>query len=108
MEHEHYLDAATKEGRLKKPVKRPDQNPPHPNPIRAFREELRLEREEFGELMNVPVQTLRVWERTENAYVPRYGPLTRLIELARKNEYPLYWKDIMSYAESTRVETCQG
>jgi len=74
-------------------VVRPDSNPPHQNPIRAFREELRLTREEFSKLLGVTVMTVRTWE-TPNLSRPKGSKAIELVDLARRNAYPLTLDDI--------------
>ncbi len=102
MQLEHYADALTSKGRLRKPIQRRDSAPLHPNPIRRFREELRLTRQELAGLMAVPKETVRAWEHEVECFAPGHSRLMRLIELARRNEYPLYVRDIMAYAEKSR------
>jgi len=75
------------------PTDRPDSKPPHQNVIRRFREELRLDRHEFADLLEVNVDTLRVWE-TEGKSRPRAPAALRIIEVASRNEYPLDINDI--------------
>ncbi len=98
----HHADAETAAAQFKKLLVRRDAAPRAANPIRRFREELRLTREEFARLNGVPVTTERSWERDINAFVPSGGRLTRLIELARRNEYPLYISEIWDYVELSR------
>lgn len=75
------------------PNERPDAIPPHQNVIRRFREELRMDRIKFAELLEVNVDTLRVWE-TEGKSKPRAQAALRIIEVAQRNDYPLDIKDI--------------
>lgn len=75
------------------PTKRPDSKTPHPNPIRRFREELRLDRHEFAELISANIDTLRVWE-TEGKSKPRAQAAMRIIEIASRNDYPLTLQDL--------------
>jgi len=75
------------------PTSRPDSRQPHENVIRRFREELRLDRGSFAELLGVNVDTLRVWE-TEGKSRPRGEAALRIVEVASRNEYPLSVEDI--------------
>lgn len=75
------------------PNVRPDANPPHHNVIRRFREELRMGRNEFADLLGVNVDTLRVWE-TDGKSKPRAPAAMKIIEVAKRNEYPLDISDI--------------
>lgn len=75
------------------PNVRTDSVPPHPNVIRRFREELRMGRKEFADLLDVNVDTLRVWE-TEGKSRPRGPAALRIVEVAKRNDYPLDITDI--------------
>lgn len=75
------------------PTVRPDSKRPHPNVIRRFREELRLDRVEFSKLLDVNVDTLRVWEGGKGAK-PRAESAIIIIACAEKNDYPLTIIDI--------------
>ena len=75
------------------PNERPDAVPPHVNVIRRFREELRMDRLEFSELLDVNVDTLRVWE-TNGRSRPRAASAMIIIEFAERNDYPLGMIDI--------------
>lgn len=75
------------------PTQRADSKPPHPNPIRRFREELRMDRREFADLLDVKVDTLRVWE-TAGKSRPRGQSALRIVEVAQRNDYPLEIADI--------------
>lgn len=75
------------------PNERPDSNPPNPNVIRRFREELRLSRHEFADLLEANVDTLRVWE-TDGRSKPRGPAAAKIIEVAQRNQYPLTMADI--------------
>lgn len=75
------------------PNVRPDSVPPHQNVIRRFREELRMDRREFADLLEVNVDTLRVWE-TEGKSKPRGPAALRIVEVAKRNDYPLDITDI--------------
>lgn len=75
------------------PSLRPDSAPIHPNKIRAFREELRLSREQFSELIDANVDTERGWET--GVSIPRGEAALKIIELAKKNWYPLTLEDIL-------------
>jgi DNA-binding transcriptional regulator YiaG len=75
------------------PSTRTDSKQPHPNVIRRFREELRLDRKEFSELIDVNIDTLRVWESSRGTR-PRGEAALVLISFANKNDYPLTIEDI--------------
>ena len=75
------------------PNERPDAAPLHPNVIRRFREELRLSRREFADLLRENVDTLRVWEGMTGAK-PRGEKAIKIVNLAQKNDYPLDMADI--------------
>ena len=79
------------------PDNMPDQRPPHPNPVRRFREALRLTREQFAELLDVSHETLRVWEKREPS-IPRPSAMQRLIACAERNNYPLTADEVRRYA----------
>ena len=75
------------------PTARPDAAMPHQNPIRRFREELRLTRQEFADLIGENIESLRVWE-TPGASKPRPDRARKIIEVAERNHYPLTLTDI--------------
>ena len=75
------------------PSVRPDSKQPHDNVIRRFREELRLDRHEFAELLEVNVDTLRVWE-TAGKSRPRGPAALKIVEYAKRNEYPMSIEEI--------------
>lgn len=75
----------------------PDQLPPHPNPVRRFRETLRMTREQFAELLEVSHETLRVWEKREPS-IPRASAMARLLAVAERNGYPLTADEIRLFA----------
>lgn len=77
--------------------KMPDQSPAHPNPIRRFRQVLRLTREEFAELLDVSHETLRVWEKLSPS-VPRPDMMKRLLDVAERNSYQLTADEIRQFA----------
>lgn len=77
----------------------PDQKPPHPNPVRRFRECLRMTREEFAELLGVSHETLRVWEKRVPS-IPRPPAMDKLIAVAERNSYPLTAQEIKRFARS--------
>ena len=104
MSLEYHQDAKTKAGHLKQLLSRPDAAPRDPNPVRRFREELRLTREVFAELMGIPVETLRAWERHEHVVIPNGPRMERLVELARRNYYPLYIGDVVRFAEKATAQ----
>ena len=62
------------------------------NAIRRFREELRLGRSEFAELLDVNEYTLRVWE--EGKSKPRTPATMKILEIAHRNSYPMEVFDI--------------
>jgi DNA-binding XRE family transcriptional regulator len=84
--------------KLHRPNERPDAAPPHPNLIRRFREELRLTRNQFADLLQEKVDTLRVWEGDTGAK-PRGEKAIKISDLAKKNAYPLSVKDIFNGAK---------
>lgn len=69
------------------PAQRPDAAPLHDNVIRRFREELRLDRKEFAELLDVNIDTLRVWESGSSK--PRGPAALKITTVAENNHYPL-------------------
>lgn len=75
------------------PSQRPDSAPIHPNRIRAFREELRLDREQFCTLIGAAVDTERGWE--SGASIPKGAAALKIFNLAQKNFYPLTMEDIL-------------
>lgn len=77
------------------PNRRPDANPPHPNVIRRFREELRMDRPEFADLLDVKVDTLRVWE-TNGKSRPRGEAALKIITVAGRNDYPMTIEEIFA------------
>jgi DNA-binding transcriptional regulator YiaG len=80
------------------PVKRPSGAKPDENPIRRFRNELGLTVPEFAELIGVPFETARSWERaSKKGFVPIHRTMMRMINIARKNKYPLLIADIYAY-----------
>lgn len=80
------------------PVLRPDSAPVNINPVRRFREELRLDRERFVQLLGgIPVATLRGWEEPFDSvhyHEPRKEFIQKLVALAQRNRYPLFEEDI--------------
>jgi len=85
-----------------RPILRTNSAPLHPNAVRRFREELRLNRTEFSELVGVCPATLRVWE-TANRSRPGGRTLMRLLQLAEENNYPLDPIDL--YSDVQQVKT---
>ncbi len=83
--------------KTKKPLVRPDSKAPHPNPVRAFREELRLNRDEFATLVGIKLETERAWEQERRPVMPTGPRLTKLLACARRNFYPLGLKEIEDY-----------
>jgi len=75
------------------PTTRPDSVPPHPNIIRRFREELRMDRPTFANLLDVNVDTLRVWE-TEGKSRPRGPAALKIVGVAGYNDYPMTIEEI--------------
>jgi len=75
------------------PSVRVDSNPPHVNVIRRFREELRMDRREFAELLEVNVDTLRVWE-TQGKSKPRGQAALKIMDVAKRNDYPMSIEEI--------------
>jgi len=70
------------------PSLRPDSNPLHENAIRRFREELRMDRPEFADLLECNVDTLRVWE-TAGKSRPRGEAALKIVSVATHNDYPM-------------------
>jgi len=75
------------------PTARPDSLPPHGNVIRRFREELRMDRPTFADLLEVNVDTLRVWE-TAGKSKPRGPAALKIITFANRNDYPMTIEEI--------------
>lgn len=75
------------------PNVRTDSNLPHQNVIRRFREELRMDRREFAELLEVNVDTLRVWE-TKGKSKPRGQAALKIMAVAKRNNYPMSIEEI--------------
>lgn len=98
----HFLDAATLKRTMRKPIYRPDAAPPSPNPILRFRKEMGHTRDDFAEMLGVPMETLRSWERVGRPIVPTRPKLDELVDLARRNYYPLMVTEIIEYAEQFR------
>lgn len=76
------------------PNERPDAKPLADNAIRRFREELRMDRPEFAELLDITTHSLRVWEKGTSK--PRAESVMKIIEVAERNHYPLTMADIFS------------
>lgn len=96
---------AAKKPAVTGPTERPDARPPHPNPIRRFREELRLTRQQFVRLIHTSTDNLRMWEgsgRTK-ATRPKGEAAIAIVELAQRNFYPLTIQDIYHYTEQQAV-----
>jgi len=74
------------------PNERPDATPLHNNAIRRFREELRMDRQQFASLVEANIDTLRVWEGGKS--LPRARAALKIIEIASRNDYPLDITDI--------------
>ena len=77
--------------------------PLHENPVRRFREELRLTRKEFSELGGWDVTSQRLYEY-DNRFVgiPGAKRMMKLIQLAKDNRYPLSILEIVAYATEKR------
>jgi len=75
------------------PTIRPDSLPPHDNVIRRFREELRMDRPTFADLLEVNVDTLRVWE-TAGKSCPRGPAALKIVSFADRNDYPMTIEEI--------------
>jgi DNA-binding XRE family transcriptional regulator len=84
------------------PTSRPDAAPLHPNVIRRFREELRLNRQQFAQLLDEKIDTLRVWEGGTGAK-PRGEKAVKIVELANRNNYPLTITDIFPPASEKKA-----
>lgn len=69
------------------PSERADSAPLHSNVVRRFREELRLDRKQFAELLETNIDTLRVWE--SGASKPRGPAAMKIVEIAKRNKYPM-------------------
>lgn len=74
------------------PTERPDSAPLHENVIRRFREELRLDRGQFSELLDVNIDTLRVWESGSSK--PRGPAALKIVQVAKRNQYPMTIEEI--------------
>lgn len=83
------------------PNARPDALPPHNNPIRRFREELRMDRPDFSILLDVNIDTLRVWEAGKSK--PRGESALKIISIATRNDYPLSITDIFPNAKKKKT-----
>lgn len=79
-------------------VRRKHAKPLAKNPIRRFREELRMNRTEFSKLTGWPVETLRQYEREGPTVCQPGGKrMSELIQLARESRYPLSVVEIIAY-----------
>lgn len=74
------------------PTTRKDSVPLHPNVIRRFREELRMNRPVFADLLEINVDTLRVWEADKSK--PRGEAALKIVSFAKRNDYPMSITDI--------------
>ena len=74
------------------PNNRTDSAPMHQNAIRRFREELRMNRPAFAQMLSVNVDTLRVWEDGKSK--PRGEAALKIVAAADRNHYPLVITDI--------------
>lgn len=79
------------------PNQRPDAAPVHSNIIRAFREELRLSRDEFCSLIDANPATERGWEA--GLVSPNSKAAIQIADLARKNYYPLTLEAILTVTQ---------
>lgn len=104
MEFIHHLDAETKKLKIKKLTERDDAAPRSANPIRRFREELRLTRRAFADLVQAPIETLRNWEALTDCVQPEDSTMRQLIAIARRNEYPLYYTEVIEFVENAKIE----
>lgn len=75
------------------PTHRADSKELNSNVIRRFREELRLDRKEFSELLEVNIDTLRVWE-TNGKSRPRGRAALKIVVIAERNDYPMTIEEI--------------
>lgn len=82
------------------PTLRPDSAPPHINIIRQFREELRLGRHEFAELLEINIDTLRVWESGSSK--PRGPAALKLVAAAKRNGFPMTIEEIFAIEKPIR------
>jgi DNA-binding transcriptional regulator YiaG len=80
---------------------RPDKRPLSPNPIRRFRDELHLTREEFAALIGTKVQTIKTWEFDVEPCAPRGEMMMKIVELARRNNYPFFIEDVYDFVAKT-------
>jgi DNA-binding XRE family transcriptional regulator len=87
------------------PNARRDALPPHQNAIRRFREELRMDRPDFSELLDINIDTLRVWEAGKSK--PRGEAALKIIAFAERNNYPLTITDIFPNAAKKKKETAK-
>lgn len=98
MELIYHADAKTRKiPGLKGPNLRPDAKAPNANPIRRFREEMRMTRDDFAEILHTNKETVRSWERDPGPVVPSGPRLNRLLALAQANKYPLYYHEIRKH-----------
>lgn len=74
------------------PTSRPDSVALHTNAIRRFREELRMNRPKFAELIDVNLDTLRVWEADKSK--PRGEAALKIVSFAERNDYPMTIEEI--------------
>lgn len=95
------LDAETLKLPMIPPAVRPDKKPLSDSPIRRFREELHLSREELGAQVGVSLETVKKWEAEFGSSCPGASTLLSLLKLARKNKYPLLVSEIWDYARKT-------
>ena len=75
------------------PNERPDAKPLADNAIRRFREELRLDRPEFAQMLDLSVDSLRVWEKGSSE--PRVHSAMKIVQCAERNHYPLTITDLI-------------
>ena len=81
------------------PTSRTDSVPLHDNVIRRFREELRMNRPTFAELLEVNVDTLRVWEADKSK--PRGEAALKIVKVAKRNNYPMTITETYADIEET-------
>ena len=87
------------------PTSRADSIPIHDNVIRRFREELRMNRPTFAELLEVNVDTLRVWEADKSK--PRGEAALKIVKVAKRNNYPMAITDIYPDMEEPKKKTAR-
>lgn len=102
-DEENIIDQNTRRMDLKPPIVRENSAPLPDNPIKRFRLELRLDLGAFAELLGTPRDTVKEWESERLPRLPGLNAVSRLISLARRNEYPLFVEDIEGYVIEKRA-----